>query len=48
MYWFARTGTAQQISTAKLQVLSKSLKTSIVTKGLALILSRNIKEFTNL
>ena len=39
MYWFAGTGTAQQMSTAKLPVLSKSLKKSMVTKGLALILS---------
>ena len=38
MYWFA--GTAQQIiSTAKLPVLSKTLKNSIVTKCLVLTLS---------
>ena len=48
MYWFAGTGTAQQMSTAKLQVLSKSLKRGMVTKGLALIFSHNIKQFTNL
>ena len=48
MCWFAATGTAQQMSTAKLPVLSKSLKRSMVTKGLALILSRNIKLFTSL
>ena len=48
MYWFAGTGTAQQtISTAKLPVLSKILKNGMVTKGLALILSHNIKPFTN-
>ena len=33
----------QQMSAAKLQVLSKSLKRNMVTKGLALILSHNIK-----
>ena len=48
MYWFAGTGTAQQMSLTKLQVLPKSLKRSMVTKGLALILSHNIKQFTNL
>ena len=48
MYWFAGTGTAQQITnTTKLLVLSKILKKSMVTKGLALILSHNIKPFTN-
>ena len=48
MYWFAGTGTAQKIIiTAKLPVLSKILKKSMVTKGLALILSHNIKPFTN-
>ena len=48
MYWFAGTGTEQQIiNTAKLPVLSKILKKSMVTKGLALILSHNIKQFTN-
>ena len=48
MYCFAGTGTAQQMSTAKLPVLSKCLKRSMVTKGLALILSHNIKQFTSL
>ena len=48
MYCFVVTGTAQQMSTAKLQVLSKSFKRSMVTKGLALILSHNIKQITNL
>ena len=48
MYWFAGNGTAQQIiNSAKLSVLSKILKKSMVTKGLALILSHNIKPFTN-
>ena len=47
MYWFAGTSAAQQMNTAKLQVLSKGLKRSMVTKGLALILSHNIKQFTN-
>ena len=48
MYWFAGTITAQQIiNTAKLPVLSKILKESMVTKGLALILCHNIKPFTN-
>ena len=42
MYWFAGTGTTLQMSTAKLPVLSKSLKRSMVIKGLALILSHNI------
>ena len=36
MYRFAGTGTAQQMSTAKLQVLPKSLKRNMVIKGLAL------------
>ena len=35
MYWFADTGTAQQISTAKLPTLSKKLKKCMVIKGLA-------------
>ena len=48
MYWFAGTGTAQQISTVKLPILSKILKKTMITKGLALILSHNIKQFTNL
>ena len=48
MYWFAGTGTAQQISTAKLLVLSKILKKIMVTKGLALILSHNIRQLSNL
>ena len=49
MYWFAGTGIAQQIiSTAKLPILSKILKKSMVTKGLALLLFHDIKQFTNL
>ena len=48
MCWFAGTGTAQQIiSTAKLPVLPNILKKSMFTKDLALILSRDIKQFTN-
>ena len=48
MNWFAGTGTAQQIiNTTKLTVLSKILKKSMLTKGLALILPHNIKPFTN-
>ena len=36
MYWFAGTGTAEQIiNTVKLPVLSKILKKSMVTKVLA-------------
>ena len=48
MYWFANTGTAQQINTARLQVSSKSLRRSLVTKSLELVLSHNIKQFTDL
>ena len=48
MYWFVGTGTAQQMSAVKLRVLSRSLKTSMVIKGLALILFHKIKHFTNL
>ena len=48
MSWFVGTGTAQQISTAKLPVLPKILKKCIVIKGLVLILYHNIKKFTNL
>ena len=48
MYWIAGTGTAQQMSTARLPVLSKGLKRSMVTKGLSLILSDNIKQFASL
>ena len=48
MYWFAGTGIAQQIfNTAKLPVLSKTLKKSMVAKGLALVLYHNIKPLTN-
>ena len=48
MYWFAGTGIAQQIfNTAKLPALSKTLKKSIVAKGLALVLYHNIKPLTN-
>ena len=38
MYWFAGTGAAQKISRAKLPVLSKTLKKSMFTMDLALIL----------
>ena len=48
MYWFAGTGAAQKISTAILPDLSKTLKKSVVTVGLALILYHNIKQFSNL
>ena len=48
MNWFAGNSAAKKMSTAKLQVLSNSLKRSMVTKGLALIISHNIKQFTNL
>ena len=41
-------GSGQKISTAKLPVLSKTLKKSKVTMGLALVRSHNIKQFTNL
>ena len=38
MYWFAGTGTAHEnISTAKLQVLSKILSKTMLTRILALI-----------
>ena len=47
MYWFAVTGASQKISMEKLLVLSKTLKKSMVTMGLALILYHNIKQFTN-
>ena len=43
MYWFAGNSTVQQMSTEKLRALSKRLKRSMVTKGLPLILSHNIK-----
>ena len=45
---FVDTGTAQHISVAKLLVLSKILKKCMAIKGLVLILSHNIKQFTNL
>ena len=48
MYWFAVTGASQKISMEKLPVLSKTLKKSKGTMRLALILVRNIKQFTNL
>ena len=48
MYWFAVTGASQKISTEKLLVLSKTLKKSMVTMGLALILYHNIQQFTNI
>ena len=43
MYWFAITGASQKISAAKLPVLSKTLKKSMVIMGLALILYHDIK-----
>ena len=48
MFKFVGTGTAQHISIAKLLVSSKCLKKCMVIKGLKLILSQNIKQFTNL
>ena len=48
MYWFAVTGASQKICTEKLPVLSKTLKKSMVTMGLAFILYHNIKQFTTL
>ena len=48
MYWFTGTSTAEQMGAAKLQVLPKSLKRSMVTMGLTLFLSHKIKQFTNL
>ena len=48
MYWFVVTGASQKIRVEKLPVLSKTLKKSMVTIGLALILYHNIKQFTNL
>ena len=49
MYWFTGTGIAQiTISKAKLPILSKILKKSMVAKGLGLLLFNNIKPFTNL
>ena len=48
MYWFVANGASQKISMKKLPVLSKILKKSMVTIGLALILYHNIKQFTNL
>ena len=48
MYWFAVTGASQKISMEKLLVLSKTLKKSMVTMGLALILYHSIKQFANL
>ena len=48
MCWLVGTGNAQQtINTAKLPVLSKVLKKSIVTKGLVLILCHTIEPFTS-
>ena len=35
MYWFAGTGAVQKLRTGKLPVLSKTLKKSMVTMGLA-------------
>ena len=48
MYWFVGIGAALKISREKLPVLSKTLKKSMVTMGLALILYHSIKQFTNL
>ena len=48
MYCFAVPGASLKISTEKLPVLSKTLKKSMVTIGLALILYHNIEQFTNL
>ena len=48
MYWFAVTGASQKINTGKLPVLFKTLKKSMVTMGLALILYQDAKQFTNL
>ena len=48
MYWFAVTGASQKISKEKLPVLSKTLKKSMTTMGLALTLYHNIEQFTNL
>ena len=48
MYWFPVTGASLKISEEKLRVLSKTLKESMVTMDLALILYRNIKLFSNL
>ena len=48
MYWFWGIAAAPKISTAKLPVLSETLKKSMVTMGFALILYRNINQFTNL
>ena len=48
MYWFPHAGIAQQMNTTKLRILSKIIKMTVVTKGLALIPSYNIKQFTNL
>ena len=48
MYCFAVPGASLKISTEKLPVLSKTLKKSMVTMGLALILYHNIEQFTNL
>ena len=44
MCWFAGTGSAQQISTAKLPVLSIVLKKNIVIKGLDLVVRTCSKE----
>ena len=48
MYWFPVTGASLKISEEKLRVLSKTLKESMVTMDLALILYHNIKLFSNL
>ena len=43
MYWLAVTGAPQKISGEKLPVLPKTLKKSMITTGLALILYHNIE-----
>ena len=48
MYWFSVTGASQKIIMEKLSVLSKTLKKSMVTMALVLILYHNMKHFTNL
>ena len=45
---FVGTGNAQHISVGKLLLLSKIFKNYMVIKGLILILSHNIKQFTRI
>ena len=47
MYRFVGSGAVQKVSTAKLAVLSKTIETSMIIVGLALIIYHNIKQFTN-